>query len=246
MKPTPPSEIRNRHGERLDIAFHQGHPDNPRLVVLGHGVTGNKDRPLLVTLAEALAREGISALRISYSGNGASEGQFTESTLSREVEDLGSVLDALKGWEVGYAGHSLGGAVGVLRTSQDSRIRFLISLAGMAHTAAFAQREFGDVTPGAGLMWDKPECPLSQAFIDDMNRIRSVVDAARQVKVPWLFIHGQADDVVPIQDSHDLFAVASQPKKKVEIANADHVFSEPYAEDMARHVVAWVKELKLA
>jgi fermentation-respiration switch protein FrsA (DUF1100 family) len=154
-------------------------------------------------------------------------------------------MESLKGWTVGYAGHSLGAAVGVLRASRDPRIRFLISLAGMAHTAAFAEREFGSVTPGAGFMWDKPECPLSQSFIDDMNRVRSVEGAAKQVKVPWLFVHGLVDDVVPIQDSHDLFAVANQPRKKIEIAGADHVFSEPYDEEMARAVVGWVKDLKL-
>ena len=32
------------------------------LVILGHGVTGNKDRPLLIALAEALEASGFSVL----------------------------------------------------------------------------------------------------------------------------------------------------------------------------------------
>ena len=239
-----PKEIRNRRGERLDMAVHPGDPAVSTFVVLGHGVTGNKDRPLLVTLAEAIAKQGSTALRVSFSGNGTSEGRFEESTISKEVDDLGAVLDALPGWRVGYVGHSLGAAVGVRRASEDSRIQFLISLGGMAHTAAFAQREFGDLTPGAGCMWDKPECPLSQTFIDDMKSIGSVVDAARKVRVPWLFVHGQADDVVPPQDSRDLFAVAGEPKRLIELPGADHVFSDPYAAEMARSVVGWMNELR--
>lgn len=245
MKSSIPFEIRNRHGERLDFTYQAGAPDTSTLVVLGHGVTGNKDRPLLVELANQLVQTGIHALRLSFSGNGNSEGRFVDSTVSKEVEDLGAVLNALPGWQVGYAGHSMGAAVGVLRAGSDSRIKFLISLAGMAHTAAFAQREFSGITPGTGCMWDKPECPLSQAYLDDMARVNSVANAARQVRVPWLFVHGLADDVVPPQDSRDLFAVANEPKRLVELPEADHVFSAAHASVMARSTVAWVQESNL-
>jgi hypothetical protein len=238
-----PADIRNRHGERLDFSYQPGAAGRSTLVVLGHGVTGNKDRPLLVTLAHQLAGAGIHVLRVSFAGNGSSEGRFEDSTLRKEVEDLGAVLDALAGWDVGYAGHSLGAAVGVLRASADERIRFLVSLAGMAHTEAFAQREFGGLAAGSGCMWDQPECPLSQAFLDDMARIGSVVHAARRVRVPWLLVHGAADDVVPVQDSRDLFAVAAEPKQLLEMPEADHVFSDPHARDLASAVVAWLQPL---
>ena len=56
-------EIRNTHGERLDYTFHEGEKDSKQLAVLGHGVTGNKDRPFIVALAEGLAEAGIPALR---------------------------------------------------------------------------------------------------------------------------------------------------------------------------------------
>lgn len=245
MKPSIPFEIRNRHGERLDFTYQAGAADIPTLVVLGHGVTGNKDRPLLLELANQLVQTGIHALRLSFSGNGNSAGRFVDSTVSKEVEDLGAVLNALPGWHVGYAGHSMGAAVGVLRASSDARIKFLISLAGMAHTAAFAQREFSGVTPGTGCMWEKPECPLSQTYLNDMARVNSVTEVARQVHVPWLFVHGLADDVVPPQDSRDLFAVANEPKRLVELPEADHVFSAAHASVMARSTVAWVQESNL-
>jgi len=35
----------------------------------------------------------------------------------------------LSGYTVCYVGHSMGGAVGVLRASRDQRIKFLVSLA---------------------------------------------------------------------------------------------------------------------
>ena len=234
-------EIKNSHGERIDHTFHQGDANSKNLVILGHGVTGNKDRPFLVTLANALAAAGLNALRLSFSGNGASGGQFTDATISKEVADLGSVLDAYAGWNICYVGHSMGGAVGVLRTSQDARIRCLVSLAGMVRTAAFAQREFGMVKPGAGFMWDDEKCPLSQAYMDDLTQIGTVLDAAPKIKVPWLLIHGTEDDVVPIQDSKDILIRAGNDVKFVALQGSNHVFAGDYTAPMVETVVAWVK-----
>ena len=102
--------IRNPSGEVLDYTFHAGTAGSRHIAVLGHGVTGNKDRPFVVALAEGLAAAGIHALRFSFAGNGASEGRFADATISKEVEDLGAVLDALDGYSVCYVGHSMGGS----------------------------------------------------------------------------------------------------------------------------------------
>ena len=234
-------KIKNRHGEQLDYTFHEGEKGSKNIVVLGHGVTGNKDRPFVVALGEGLAAVGIPALRFSFSGNGTSEGNFTDSTISKEVEDLGAVLDHLKGYTVCYVGHSMGGAVGVLRASEDDRIQLLVSLAGMVHTKAFAQREFGDVTPDEGFMWDEPDCPLSQAYMDDLTQINTVLNLSPQITAPWLLVHGDEDDVVPIEDSHDILAKANSQTQLITLQSANHVFSDESTPVMVERVSAWVK-----
>jgi dipeptidyl aminopeptidase/acylaminoacyl peptidase len=135
----------------------------------------------------------------------------------------------------------MGGAVGVMRASTDPRIKYLVSLAGMVHTAKFAAVEFGDATPDAGFMWDEEDCPLSQKYVDDMNQIDSVVELGTQVRVPWLLVHGSEDDVVPIEESHDIIAKANQPNELFVIEGSNHVFSE-HTEVMVEKVVAWVRE----
>ena len=230
--------IRNPSGEVLDYTFHAGAEGSRQIAVLGHGVTGNKDRPFVVALAEGLAAAGIHALRFSFAGNGASEGRFADATISKEVEDLGAVLDALDSYSFCYVGHSMGGAVGVL--SRDERIRLLVSLAGMVHTCAFAEREFGEEVPDEGCMWDEPDCPLSQAYMDDMAQIDTVVERGAEIAVPWLLVHGSEDDVVPIADSHDILGQASDNAELVVIDGADHVFSE-HTQVMVEKVVGWVQ-----
>ncbi len=233
-------EIKNKEGETLDYTFHQGREESRDIVVIGHGVTGNKDRPFVVALATGLAAAGINALRFSFAGNGESGGHFVDSTVSKEIADLGSVLDVLAGYRIVFVGHSMGGAVGVSRASSDKRITRLVSLAGMVHTADFAAREFGEVTPDKGDMWDDEDCPLSQKYMDDMKQIHSVVEHATAIDMPWLLLHGTEDDVVPLQDSKDIVAKAGDGAKLIVLDGADHVFSE-HADDMVKKLVGWIK-----
>tara|TARA_Y100001960_G_scaffold330127_1_gene423315 strand:+ start:236 stop:961 length:726 start_codon:yes stop_codon:yes gene_type:complete len=233
-------EIHNQQGEELDYTFHPGQGD--RLAIVGHGVTGNKDRPFVAALAKGLSAAGIGTLRFSFAGNGDSGGRFQDATISKEVDDLGAVLDAVGERSICYIGHSMGGAVGVLRASTDERIQVLISLAGMVHTEAFAQREFGEETPDAGLMWEDEDCPLSQAYMDDMAQIHSVADRAKHISVPWLLVHGTEDDVVPPQDTHDIMALAAGEAELLELPGADHVFSDDATAPMVEGVVRWLNK----
>ncbi len=235
-------QIKNAHGEQLDYTFHPGSPGVKSIAVLGHGVTGNKDRPFVVALAEGLSQAGIPALRFSFSGNGASGGRFVDSTISKEADDLGSVIDALKDWKVAYVGHSMGGAVGVLRASRDPRIRWLVSLAGMVHTRAFAQREFGSVVPDQGCMWDEPSCPLSSTYMKDLSTLDTLVGLGAKIQVPWLLVHGTEDDVIPLQDSRDILAKANASTARlVEIPGSNHVFAGAHTEPMVQEVTSWLK-----
>lgn len=236
------SEIINQAGERIDTTFHPGQRLDA-LVILGHGVTGNKDRPLLVAVAGGLEKRGWPCLRISYSGNGESEGRFEDSCISKEVGDLKSVIDDVPDdVKIAYIGHSMGGAVGVLTASEDVRIRTLVSLAGMTHTAAFVEREFGDVVPGQGFMWEDEDCPLSETYVQDLRSIGDTLEAASKVMQPWLLIHGTADDVVPVGDGEDAYAAATSEKQWLAIDGASHVFDAESYPAIVEAVDTWLRK----
>lgn len=233
-------EIRNRFEECIDHTFHPGFRADV-LVILAHGVTGNKDRPQLVALAEGLSEKGWPCLRISYSGNGASEGRFEDSCITKEVADLQSVMDMVPDTaRIAYVGHSMGGAVGVLAAARDLRIRLLVSLAGMTHTADFVRREFADVTPGQGFMWEDENCPLSETYVNDLLHIGSTLSAAEAVTQPWLLIHGEEDDVVPIQDGRDAYEAAVVEKKFIAIPGAGHSFDQSSYPQLVEAVDEWL------
>ncbi len=233
--------LTNTQQETLDFAFHPGTKNNA-LVILGHGVTGNKDRPLLIALAESLAANGWPCLRLSFSGNGDSTGSFEQSTITKEIADLQAVLDVIPdGTHVAYIGHSMGAAVGVLTAVRDEKIRVLVSLAGMVFAADFFEREFADIVPGQGCMWEEESCPLSQEFADDLRQHRDLIDAAAAIEIPWLLLHGTADDVVPAHDSESAFAAATVGQKKLCLLDgAGHSFDESTYPQLAEEINAWL------
>ncbi len=240
--------IINSSKERLDYDFHGDPTDTSLLVIIGHGVTGNKDRPWAIALADAIAAAGYGALRFSFSGNGNSEGDFAKSTITKQIKDLRAIVNAAEeaGYhKICYIGHSMGAAVGILATTKDERIELLVCLAGMVDTKRFCETEFGSETPGKGFMWGDKKCPLSQEFVDDMLKIKTVIGKTEKIESSWLIVHGDADDLVPVQEGRELYAKCFEPKHYVEIPGGDHVFSGPALDVMCKAVVDWLREQQI-
>lgn len=237
----------NESGERLDYTFAAGESHahiKDWIVILGHGVTGNKDRPVVVDTAAALNAAGFDTLRYSFAGNGNSEGDFRASTITKEVADLAAVVDAVASdyANIAYVGHSMGAAVGVMYAATDSRIKALISLAGMVDTKTFAETEFGAETPDQGFMWEEPDCPLSSAFMQDLcQTIGNVEPQVKQISIPWLLVHGTADDIVLPKDSETVVQLRGDDVQLLVIDGADHSFNEPaHKSQMTRSVADWL------
>ncbi len=239
--------IKNSAGETLDYTLTRGAGESPQsgwLVVLGHGVTGDKDRPLITDTAAALNAAGFDTLRFSFAGNGASEGDFRAATITKEAGDLDAVLSAVAPSysNIGYIGHSMGGAVGVIQAARDSRISALVSLAGMIDTKTFAVTEFGEETPDDGMMWEEESCPLSSAYMTDLcDTIQSVAPRVGSVTAPWLLLHGTEDDVVLPRDTEQVQQIKGDAVQVVLVDGADHSFNHPAHKKQATDtVVSWL------
>ena len=125
------------------------------------------------------------------------------------------------GYKVTHAGHSMGGAVGVLAVVSDERIGNLISLAGMVNTQAFTIENL-EKKPRAKAAWEEPDALF--LFTKTTCMILDRLRTSRANQSALVLVHGDADDVVPIEDSREIFTTTA-PKQIVEIPGANHVFS---------------------
>ena len=220
----------------------------------------SKDRNFVPRLCGALAESGVNAFRFDFSGNGQSEGEFKESTYTKEINDLKSVVDCFYSKDfrkIGVIGTSQGGAICVLEAAEDMRIDFVVSLAGVAYPNRFIQRfsgwnnisqeELRERLKRDGFIEyikkDGKKINLAKEFFDDIVGYNPM-DKVKNIKAPILFIHGDQDNSIDIQESRDMFAVANEPKELLIVKGADHIFSDFAQEaEMIKKSVEWIKNV---
>ena len=232
--------IKNPAGERLDLSFHPA-ARKDALVILGHGLTGNKDRPLLVALAEGLSARGWPCMRISFSGNGQSEGRFEDATITKEIGDLKAVLGVVPDYvRVAYAGHSMGSAVGVLTAARDLRIRALVSLAGMTRTAEFVGARVRLAHVRRGLHVGRAGAPALRDLRDrHENHRQHPAGSGRRSPSRGCSFMARRTNWCPWPDGRDAHAAAVCPKQWLEIEGGDHSFGEQDYPRVIEAMDAW-------
>ena len=214
-------------------------------VVTVHGFKGFKDWGMWPPLAERLARAGFAAVSLNMSGSGVDDtgtfafpDRFGHNTFSIELEDLGRVIAALYRGELGLpapptlglVGHSRGGGISILQTARDPRVRALATWAAISTVERWrpADRQRWRTTGVQDIrnVRTGEVLPLYTDVLDDIERNGAALDieaAAARIQVPWLLIHGSADEAVGIAEGETL-AQAARGARALTIDGAGHTF----------------------
>src|SRR6202035_5527300 len=128
----------NAAGERL-AALLDRPAGNPRAFALfAHCFTCGKDIRAAKRIAEGLTARGIAVLRFDFTGLGASEGEFANTTFSSNVDDLVAAADHLRTTLMAPAiliGHSLGGAAVLAAAHRIAEARAVATIAAPSDPA---------------------------------------------------------------------------------------------------------------
>jgi pimeloyl-ACP methyl ester carboxylesterase len=233
--------FRNSLGQRIVGILH-GPGSGPGLgptIILCHGMMSAKEGTKQKAFARAFEESGFSALRFDFSFCGESEGRFEEITFAQEVDDLRHAVlwvRARGATSIGLLGSSMGGAVAILYAREDPLIKALVTLAAVGTPARIAER-MGDLKHKTQEWKDQgyhlgAEGEPGEAFFRDA-REQDVVGAARSLSVPLLVMHGEADEVVPVEDAYAIHENAGGSKKLRVLPGVDHRFTHHGALDEA-------------
>src|SRR3989344_8561901 len=119
-------KIPNTKGQNIAAVVHHPETQTEKLAILCPGYLDTKDYDHLVTLADALAERGYTAVRFDPTGTWESEGEISDYLTSQYIKDVKSVLDYMlkegNFIHVLVCGHSRGGMVSLLYAARDPRI----------------------------------------------------------------------------------------------------------------------------
>jgi uncharacterized protein len=202
----------------------------PAVIVL-HGFKGFKDWGMFPPFCERLARAGFTVISLNTSGSGVDDdGAFTyperfgHNTFSAEVADLLAVVDAVdrgtlataRPTSIGVVGHSRGGGIAILAARRDRRIAALVTWAAISDVRRWSPDQVAEWrAKGAtevrnartGLV-----LPLHTDVLDDVESncddALDILGAAAAMAIPWLLVHGSADETVPFVEAEALHSAA--------------------------------------
>jgi len=269
---TPSALSTTKHQKPLTYDVRYPENGTPKPVILFiHGFKGFKDWGYFNLMADTFAEAGFVFVKINLSHNGTTPDApvdfadleaFGQNNFSIELDDVGLLLDHILSadFEVPeeeidkeqlmLVGHSRGGGLALLKASEDTRIRAVVTMAAVSDWEARWPKDVLQQWKEAGVQHIPNSrtgqiMPLYYQIVEDYYRFRDrlhLPKAIKRLKVPVLAFHGTEDETVPLSMAEDLQKWNNYVRLEI-LEGANHTFGggHPYPEDhlpaAVRHII---------
>ncbi len=237
----------NESGIKLAAALEL--PDRPTntFALFAHCFTCGKDIAAASRIARTLAANNIGVLRFDFTGLGSSDGDFSNTNFSSNIEDLLSAAQYLRDHHTApqlLVGHSLGGTAVLNAAGDIPECKAVVSI-GAPATADHVMKLFvQDIekieSEGiAEVNLAGRHFHIKQQFIADL-KAQSVENQTSKLRKALLIFHSPQDDTVSIEQAELIFTAAKHPKSFITLDGADHLLSKiEDAQYVANTISAW-------
>jgi putative redox protein len=241
----------NREGQQLAALLDRPVDDEPVAYALfAHCFTCSKDYKAVTRVSRALARQGVAVLRFDFTGLGESEGEFSSTTFSSNVDDLLAAAEFLSEEFEPPAlliGHSLGGAAVIQAAGRIPSAKAVATIAAPSSPSHLLRH----LSPKVDEIERRGEAEVAiggrpfrirRQLLDDISQV-SMREAIEGLERALLVFHSPVDNIVGIDNATEIFVAARHPKSFVSLDEADHLLSDP---DDAAYVgtvmAAWARK----
>lgn len=224
----------NREGNQLS-----GKIDFPVLglpkayAIFAHCFTCSKNLIAVDHLSRAMTQEGFAVLRFDFTGLGQSEGDFSDSNFSTNLDDLAYAYEFL---EREYAapqvliGHSLGGAAVLHLGRKLEKVKAIVTVGAPSnpvHVRHLLVHGEGEIlTKGyAEVNIGGRPFKIKKQFLDDLDANDSH-QPIRKLGKALLIMHSPQDTIVGLENATEIYTKAEHPKSFVTLDGADHLLSD--------------------
>ncbi|MBS3747158.1 MAG: alpha/beta fold hydrolase [Wenzhouxiangellaceae bacterium] len=215
--------------------------------LFAHCFTCTRNIKAARNITRALAKAGFAVLRFDFTGLGESDGDFSDTSFSSNLDDLEDAAAWMEdnlGAPQLLVGHSLGGAAVLAAAERMQSVRAVATLAAPA-SADHILEQFGEDLEtiesegSAEIQLAGRPFRIGKDFVDDA-RSHSIDDRLRKLRRALLVLHSPVDKTVSIENAQKIFAAALHPKSFVSLDNADHLLSDEADSNYAGQIIsAW-------
>lgn len=213
---------------RLDLPEHEP----TAYALFAHCFTCSQNVFAAARIAEGLTAHGYGVLRFDFTGLGANEGEFANTTFSSNVGDLLAAVAWLRNERAAphlLIGHSLGGAAVLAAAAEVPEAAAVCTIAAPAepsHVVRLFQPSVPEIEERGEaqvLLAGRP-FRIKKQFLDDIETHR-LSRAIAHLRRALLIFHGPRDETVSIDNASQIFTAAKHPKSFVSLDDADHMLS---------------------
>ncbi len=214
--------------------------------LFAHCFTCSKDIAAASRISRALVNLGYAVLRFDFTGLGNSDGDFSNTNFSSNVDDLVAAADFLRSEFQApqlLIGHSLGGAA-VLKAAERIAEVTAIATIGAPFNAKHVSKQLGadlariSAEGEAEVDLAGRKFKIRKQFVDDIRNQKD--EHISKLRRALLVLHSPVDRIVNIAEAEKIYLQALHPKSFISLDTADHLLSR--AEDseyVAACVSAW-------
>lgn len=197
------------------------------VMICCHGLMSSKESSKIQLLMAALEKQGIGSLAFDFFAHGESGGDFEDLTLTKGIQNVKDVVAFAKKKTSGKIllyGSSFGGAAAYYASIDVPMV--LVCPAIYYYEKELAKgKEYIEKWKKQGFItrknWEGKEFKQGFQFFEDLQQYHG----NKHITSPVLFLHGDADDIVPVQDSVKAAKTLRNTQLMV-FPNANHNFSD--------------------
>lgn len=236
------------HGGTLAARLESPVTDPTAYCLFAHCFTCSKDLKAAGWISRALVDRGIAVFRFDFTGIGESEGEFSETDFSSNLDDLVAAADFLRSHYQAPAlllGHSLGGTAVLAAAERIPEVRAVSTIGAPSDTEHLRDilvrispeleaRGEAEIDLGGAHRFR-----IRKQLLEDLaeDHLKGVLHKLHR---PLLLFHSPVDNTVGIEHAHRLFEAAKHPKSYISLGMADHLLSrERDARYVGEVLAAW-------
>lgn len=217
--------------------------------IFAHVFTGNKNLLAARHISRALNVEGVAVLRFDFTGLGESEGDFSKTNFTTNVDDIKCAADFLtKHYQAPsiIIGHSLGGAAALYAGAALDSVKAVATIGApfqpehVKHLLSDSIEEIQE--KGAAIISvDNRQFTIERHFLEDLNN-QDTLQIIKDFRKALLILHSPQDRVVEIENAAKMYHAAHHPKSFVTLNGANHMLNDKNDAFYAGTVIgSWVQ-----